>query len=100
MAYNRVSKEKRALILAALAEGTPINAAARMFKTGKHAVLRVIEETAAACVDWHNRHFRNLEIERLEMDEQWAYVHTQRADDARGKATASRPWRLLVVGWN
>ena len=44
MANKRLSKEKQALVLAALCEGTPINAVSRMFKTGKHAVLRVIRE--------------------------------------------------------
>jgi IS1 family transposase len=49
-----------------------------MFKVGKHAVLRVIQETGAACEDWHNRHFRALTVARLELDEQWAYVHTHK----------------------
>ncbi len=48
MANNRISTDKRALILSALCEGTPINAVARMFSVGKHAVLRVIEETGEA----------------------------------------------------
>lgn len=49
-----------------------------MFKVGKHAVLRLIEETAAACEDWHAKHFQNLSVKRLEVDEQWAYVHTHK----------------------
>ena len=71
-------KSKRALILAALCEGMAINSVCRMFKVGKHAVLRVIQETGEACEDWHNRHFRNLSIARLELDEQWAYIHTHK----------------------
>ena len=78
MANQRVPASKRALILAALCEGTAINSVCRMFKTGKHAVLRVIKETGEACEDWHNRHFTGLEIARLELDEQWAYVHTHK----------------------
>jgi hypothetical protein len=76
MANQRIPSTKRALILAALCEGMAINSVCRMFKTGKHAVLRVIKETGEACEDWHNRHFTGLEISRLELDEQWAYVHT------------------------
>lgn len=78
MANKRIDSSKRALILAALAEGMAINSICRMFKTGKHAVLRVIQETGEACEDWHNRHFRNLRVNRLELDEQWAYVHTHK----------------------
>lgn len=78
MANKRIDSSKQALILAALCEGMAINSVCRMFKVGKHAVLRVIEETGKACEDWHNRHFRNLRVERLELDEQWAYVHTHK----------------------
>lgn len=78
MANKRIENNKQALILAALCEGIAINSVCRMFKVGKHAVLRLIQETGEACEDWHNRHFRNLSIERLELDEQWSYVHTHK----------------------
>lgn len=78
MANKRLSRDKRALVLAALCEGAAINSVSRMFKIGKHAVLRIIEETGEACEDWHHRHFRELAIKRLELDEQWTYIHTHR----------------------
>jgi IS1 family transposase len=78
MANKRIEPSKQALILAALCEGMAINSVCRMFKVGKNAVIRVIQETGEACEDWHNRHFRNLDIKRLELDEQWAYVHTHK----------------------
>ena len=74
----RISTDKRALILSALCEGSAINSICRMFKTSKPNVLRMIRETGQACEDWHNRHFRNLTIARLELDEQWAYCHTHK----------------------
>jgi IS1 family transposase len=82
MANQRISKEKRALILSALGEGTPINAVCRMFKVGKNGVLRVIAETGEAFADYMDRNFRDLPCERIEMDEQWQYVgcHGQRMD--------------------
>ena len=66
------------MILTAICEGMAVNAVCRTFKVGKPNVLRFIREAGRACEDWHNRHFRNLTIERLELDEQWAYVHTHR----------------------
>ena len=80
MANQRLSKDKRALVLSALCEGTPINAVCRMFKTGKHAVLRVIEETGQALANYMSTNFRDLPCTRVEMDEQWQYVgmHGQR----------------------
>jgi IS1 family transposase len=74
MANKRLSKEKQALVLAALCEGTPINAVTRMFHVGKHAVLRVIRETGEAFADYMDANFRDLPCSRIEMDEQWQYV--------------------------
>ena len=35
-------------------------------------------ETALACEEWHDQQFRNLNVERLEIDEQWSYIHTHK----------------------
>jgi len=80
MPNNRLSKEKQVYVLAALSEGMPINAVCRTFRTGKHAVLRLIEETGEALGDYMHKHFRDLPVERLAMDECWQYVgkHGQR----------------------
>lgn len=78
MPNARIIKTKRAAMLAALCEGMAINSLCRVFKVGKPNVLRFIKETGQACEDWHNRNFRNLSFARLELDEQWNYVHTHR----------------------
>jgi IS1 family transposase len=74
MANKRLSKEKQVLVLAALCEGTPVNAVARMFRVGKHSVLRVIHETGEAFADYMDKNFRELSCDRIELDEQWQYV--------------------------
>lgn len=74
MANKRLSKEKQALVLAALCEGTPIEAVARMFKIGTNTITRVIRETGEAFTDYMDKNFRDLPCVRIEMDEQWQYV--------------------------
>jgi IS1 family transposase len=71
---KRLSNDKQALILAALCEGAPIRAVARMFQTEKKIVSRVIRETGEAFTDYMDRNFRNLPCSRIELDEQWQYV--------------------------
>lgn len=73
MAKDRISTEKQALALTLLFEGLGINATCRATGLAKETILRVLVETAEACEDWHDKHFRNLTVERLEIDEQWAY---------------------------
>ena len=70
MANKRLSKEKQALVLAALCEGTPIRAAARMFKVGKNTIHRLICETGEAFANYMGANFRDLPCIRIEMDEQ------------------------------
>jgi IS1 family transposase len=71
---NRLSNDRQALILAALCEGTPIRAVARVFKSEKKIVSRVIRETGEAFADYMDRNLRDLPCSRVEMDEQWQYV--------------------------
>ncbi len=82
MANARLSKEKQAFILAALSEGMAINAVCRTFGVGKHAVLRVIEETGQALGYYMHTTFRGIECKRLALDEAWMYVgkHGQRME--------------------
>lgn len=75
---HRIHSEKRAMILTAICEGLALNSACRMFKASKPNVLRLLREVGEACEDWHNRHFKNLSVARLELDEQWSYVHTHK----------------------
>ena len=74
MANKRLSKERQALVLAALCEGTPIEAVARMFGIGTNTITRVIRETGEAFTDYMDANFRDLPCSRIEMDEQWQYV--------------------------
>lgn len=75
---KRISKEKRTLALALIVEGNTINGICRMLKVGKPNLLRFLKEVGEACEDWHDEHFRGLDLDRLELDEQWAYVHTHK----------------------
>jgi IS1 family transposase len=74
MANKRISCEKRGLVLMALCEGMPVRACARMFKTGKGTITRVIRETGEALADYMDTSFRDLACTRIELDEQWQYV--------------------------
>ncbi len=80
MPAQRLSKDKRALVLAILSEGTPINAVCRTLGVAKETVLRIIAETGEALAHYMSDNFRGLPCSRLELDEQWQYVgiHGQR----------------------
>src|SRR5437016_14061879 len=92
---KQLSKQKQALLLAALREGTPLNAVTRMFNVSIHTVLRVIRDTGEAFADYMDAEFRDLSCARIEMDEQWQYVgcHAGRMRKAHDRLRPARKTR-------
>ncbi|MGH8093436.1 MAG: IS1 family transposase [Chthoniobacterales bacterium] len=78
MPNNRISTERRALVLGAICRGASLNAASQMFKVGDHNIRRIIRESGDALADYMYREFRDLPCERIELDEQWQYVGCHR----------------------
>src|SRR5450755_1131496 len=72
---NCLSISARAQVIAALVEGTSINATCRMTGVAKHTVLKLLKEMGCACAAYHNEHVRNLRVRRVQADEIWAFVH-------------------------
>ena len=60
--------------MASLCEGAPIEAVARVFRTGTNTITRIIRETGEALADYMDANFRDLPCLRIELDEQWQYV--------------------------
>ena len=81
---RRMPVAKQAAILASLCEGTPIRAVARIFRTEKYIITRMIRETGEAFADYMDREFRDLPCSRIEMDEQWQYVGAHAGQVAEG----------------
>lgn len=72
---NRLSLDRRSAVIAALVEGSSINATCRMTGIAKHTVLKLLEDMGCACAAYHNANVRNLRVRRLQADEIWAFVY-------------------------
>src|SRR5579863_1755451 len=72
---NRLATGKRAAVIAALVEGTSINATCRMTGVAKHTVLKLLKDMGCAAAAYHNSHIRNLRVRRIQADEIWAFVY-------------------------
>jgi hypothetical protein len=59
---KQLSKQKHALVLAALREGAPLNSVTRMFNVSIHTVLRVIRDTGDALAEYMDKEFRDLPV--------------------------------------
>jgi IS1 family transposase len=72
---NRLATDKRAAVIAALIEGSSINATCRMTGVAKHTVLNLLEAIGCACAAYHDTHVRNLRVRRVQADEIWSFVY-------------------------
>jgi IS1 family transposase len=76
MAYmNRLATDKRTAVIAALIEGSSVNATCRMTGVAKHTVLNLLKAIGCACAAYHNAHVRNLRVRRVQADEIWSFVY-------------------------
>ncbi len=71
---NRLNREGRSQVLAALVEGTSIRAVARMTGVARNTIMRFLVEAGAACAVYQNEHLRNLPCQRIQCDEIWSYI--------------------------
>jgi IS1 family transposase len=75
---NRLPTTKRVQVIAALVEGTSINATCRITGVAKHTVLNLLCNLGCAAAEYHHRSVRNLRVRRLQCDEIWAFVGAKR----------------------
>jgi IS1 family transposase len=71
---NRLAADKRTQVIAALVEGSSINATCRMTGVAKHTVLKLLKDLGCAAASYHDANVRNLRVRRLQCDEIWAFV--------------------------
>ena len=71
---NQLPNHKRVQVIAALVEGTSINATCRMTGVAKHTVLSLLRDPGCAAAAYHHCHVRGLRVHRLQCDEIWSFV--------------------------
>src|SRR5208282_298952 len=74
---NRLATDKRTAVIAALVEGTSINATCRITGVAKHTVLKLLKDLGCACASYHDAHVRNVTVRRVQCDEIWAFVYAK-----------------------
>lgn len=70
---NKLSIERRAAVIRALVDGASVRATARMTRTDKDTVLRILVEVGEFCSTYQHYALRDLPCTRVEADEIWAY---------------------------
>jgi IS1 family transposase len=74
---NRLSRDKRLRIIAALVEGCSINSIVRMTSISKPTILKLLLDVGRACLNYEDEAIRDLPSKRIEADEVWGFCHSK-----------------------
>jgi IS1 family transposase len=106
---NKLSREVRVRVVAALVEGNSIRATVRMTGVAKNTVVKLLAELGCACAEYHAEHVRGVKATRVECDEIWSFVgskekHTTPEKKAQGWGdvwtwTAIEAGSKLILSW-
>jgi len=72
---NRLTPERRASVISCLIEGNSIRSTVRLTGVAKKTVMRLLVECGEFCADYQDHAFRNLNCQRLQVDEMWAFCY-------------------------
>ncbi len=84
---NNLSRDKQISVVNALVEGCSIRSTERMTGVNRETIGTLLIRLGDGCADLLDETMRNLDCDRLEIDELWAFVakkqrHITREDDA------------------
>ncbi|MEX2219793.1 MAG: hypothetical protein WD749_13660 [Phycisphaerales bacterium] len=94
---NRLTTDKRATILTALAEGTSVSATARVCGCSKVTVLRLLADAGTVCARWHDQHVRGLQSERIQADETWSFIGCKDRAKKMGAVGVGSIWTWIAL---
>jgi len=71
---NRLPVSERAKILGLMVEGMSIRAISRVTGASKNTIAKLLMDVGTACSKYQDTHLRNLQCQRLQLDEIWSFV--------------------------
>ena len=92
---NRLSIEKRALVLTVLMNDGSIRGTSRITGVSRKTIARLLEDAGKACQKYHDKHVRNISERRnIQCDELWSPIYAK----DKMKDTAI-PWDMAGSAW-
>lgn len=74
---NKLTKEKRVQVLAALVEGNSIRSTVRMTGVAKNTVVKLLKDVGEVCAEYQDKVLRNLTCKRIQCDEIWSFCYAK-----------------------
>jgi IS1 family transposase len=99
VSMNRLSTEQRAKIIGCLVEGNSIRATCRLTGAAKGTVTKLILDLGEACSAYQDGALRNLNCDRIQLDEIWSFVGAKKknVDPEKHSADWGDAWTFTAL---
>ena len=74
---NKLNRQKRVQVIAALVEGNSIRSTVRMTGVAKNTVTKLLAEIGSVCAEYQDKALRNLTCKRIQCDEIWSFCYAK-----------------------
>jgi len=78
VSMNRLTKDKRVQVIAALVEGNSIRSTVRMTGAAKNTVIKLLRDVGRVCESYQNKVMVNLSCKRIQVDEIWSFCYAKK----------------------
>jgi IS1 family transposase/lambda repressor-like predicted transcriptional regulator len=74
---NKLTREKRVQIIAALVEGNSIRSTVRMTGASKNTISKLLVDIGRVCDQYQDKVFVDLDCKRIQVDEIWSFCYAK-----------------------
>lgn len=82
---NKLNREERVKVVAALVEGNSIRSTVRMTGIAKNTVVKFLAEIGSICGEYQHKTIRNLACKRVQCDEIWSFCYAKQRNLPKDK---------------
>jgi len=104
---NTLKQSLRVQIVHLLVEGNSLRGIARLTGVSRNTIAKLLQDVGAVCLEYQDKKFRKLRLQRVQCDEIWSFVHAKEKNkqdrDGVGDVwtwTAIDPDTKLVFCWH
>jgi IS1 family transposase len=95
---NRLDATRRAQIISSLIEGNSLRSTSRMTGVAINTVVKMAIDAGAACSEYQDRVMRNLNCQRVQVDECWCFLYAK-AKNVTPEIAAKHPYAGDIWTW-
>ena len=100
---NKLSRDKRRMILSMLVEGSSMRSTSRIVDCSINTVTKLLVDAGAVCRAYHEATVRNVPSKRVQCDEIWSFIHCKEKNVETAKAAppaAGDVWTWTAIDEN